>query len=211
MSNICCPEKCVEGHIIDNKSEYDDIVEEFERKEIVPELDKEMKYTAYLLRKSSIGEHWSVAITHDSGKTVFTIELCKKKSKVGILSRNYNQRKQDGTMPKHIKNYTLIGSCETTARKLYDIAWEVLQKFKKYHAIFYNCQDFCNKFFKTVGFCSTGFMTAGDAIVYGASTAVTGTAAAVAGTAGAGSAAATGAVVAGAAVTGTGYRMYKNK
>ena len=203
MVDLCCPDKCIEGHIIVNKSEHDDLVDEFERKGIVPEIDQEMEYTAYLLRKRGIGEHWSVGITPDNGKTVFTIELGKKKSKVGILSRNYNQPRRDGTMPKPIQDYLLIGSCKTTARKLYDIAWEVLQKFKIYHAIFYNCQDFCNKFFKTVGFCSTGCITVGDVIVYGASTAVTGTAAVMAGPA------AAGAVVTGAAVTSTGYWMYK--
>ena len=161
MTELPCPEQCVEGNLVESKSDFmDHILKHIDAD--YTEIERE--FTAVLLRKQGVGMHWFVVFGVQTEGVMFTLEYFTKTFKGRKLcsvqcnpyNRDKTQKVWKGEDPREKKEtIELVGKHFTTLHDIFECSWRVFDSKRNRDKLYQNCQEFACQLMTYAGFYDT--------------------------------------------------------
>lgn len=104
-----------------------------------PSLQKLSKWRVHLLKPSQWFKHHSLLVENTDMGECFTIELVISRTAVVPFTRRFDMSAESHS---HLEAVDL-GTVQSSAVQLFNMALKCLQDFGDYHRITNNCQSFC--------------------------------------------------------------------
>ena len=137
--------------------EYKQQLIELDKRNLLPDLNMELKYKVYSIQESGFGAHKSIVLTTNDEQFV-SVELgfimIDGKKHIYPVTRKIDK----ALKPK----MEYLGEIKATGKDLIGKAVAVMKRFGTYFKFCNNCQNFCNMYTEAIGLKKAQTLTHGD-------------------------------------------------